>query len=225
MSTATLFTADQLLPLPDNSHRYELIAGELRRMSPAGWKHGLVAGRMHGWLAHYVEEHNLGVVFEGETGFLLKAIPRPPRARRGVCPPQPLARRRAGRGVLAESPDLAVEVVSPGDTVHEVDDKVRAWLDAGAAMVWVINPNPKWRSVTVYRPPANAKVLTEDDELSGEDVLPGFRLAVRDCSRCKSTRYARLRRRRPTVMARAPSSDQMMMVAGSGTVVSVSATP
>jgi Uma2 family endonuclease len=61
-----------------------------------------------------------------------------------------------------------------------VDDKVRAWLDAGAAMVWVVNPNPKWRSVTVYRPPSSVKILTESDELSGEDVLPGFHRAVRD---------------------------------------------
>jgi len=66
--------------------------------------------------------------------------------------------------------------VSPGDTVHEVDDKVRAWLDAGASMVWVVDP--KRRGVTVYRSPIAVKTLSENDELSGEDVVPGFACKV-----------------------------------------------
>ena len=76
------------------------------------------------------------------------------------------------------APDLAVEVVSPGDTVHEVDDKVRDWLEGGAKMVWVVDP--KRRSVTVYRSPARVKILTETEELSGEDVVDGFRCTVGD---------------------------------------------
>ena len=74
------------------------------------------------------------------------------------------------------APDLAVEVVSPGDTTGEVDEKVRSWLDAGAGMVWVVNP--QWRSVTVYRSATDIKTLTEKDELDGEDVVPGFRCRV-----------------------------------------------
>ena len=64
----------------------------------------------------------------------------------------------------------------PGDTMAEVDDNVKAWLDAGAMMVWVVNP--RWRSVTVYRSAADIKILTASEELSGEDVLPGFRCRV-----------------------------------------------
>jgi Uma2 family endonuclease len=67
-------------------------------------------------------------------------------------------------------------VISPGDTIREIDDKVKAWLDAGAAMVWVVNL--KWRSVTVYRSAANIRVLTENEEVTGEDVVPGFRCRV-----------------------------------------------
>ena len=58
----------------------------------------------------------------------------------------------------------------------EVDEKVMAWLDAGAAAVWVVNP--KWRSVTVYRSATDIKTLTEQDELESEDVVPGFRCRV-----------------------------------------------
>ncbi len=74
---------------------------------------------------------------------------------------------------MARTPDLAVEVVSPGDTAREVDEKVRAWLEAGTAMVWVVDP--KWRTVSVYRPAADVRTRTENDELDGGDVLPGFR--------------------------------------------------
>ena len=73
---------------------------------------------------------------------------------------------------------MAVEVISPGDTTGEVDDKVKAWLDAGSAMVWVVNPN--WRSVTVYRSAADIKTLTENDKLSGQDVVPGFCCRLRE---------------------------------------------
>ena len=69
-----------------------------------------------------------------------------------------------------------MEVISPGDTVHEVDEKVKSWLDAGTRMVWVIDP--KWRSVTVYRSAARVTVLTENDELSGEEVIEGFHCVV-----------------------------------------------
>jgi Uma2 family endonuclease len=76
------------------------------------------------------------------------------------------------------APDLAVEVLSPADTVAEVDDKVKAWLTAGALMVWVVNP--KWESVTVYRSATNITTLTKNDQLEGQDVVPGFACRVED---------------------------------------------
>ena len=69
-------------------------------------------------------------------------------------------------------------MVSPSDTVSDVDDKVKSWLEAGASMVWVVNP--KWRSMTVYRSATEIKTLTENDELTGEDVVPGFSCRVGD---------------------------------------------
>lgn len=148
-------------------------------MSPAGWRHGWIAGRLHGWLAHHVEKCNLGAVFEGETGFLLTSDPDTVRApdiafvRRDRIPAvEPVEAFWPG------APDLAVEVVSPGDTVHEIGDKVKSWLDAGAKLVWVVDP--KWCSVTVYRSAARVNILTENDEVSGEDIVPGFCCLVRD---------------------------------------------
>jgi Uma2 family endonuclease len=83
-----------------------------------------------------------------------------------------------GEGFWPEAPDLAVEVVSPGDSYSEVEEKVFAWLDAGTKMVVVINP--RQRSATVYKSPTDIVALTEADVLAGGDVVPGFELAVRE---------------------------------------------
>ena len=80
------------------------------------------------------------------------------------------------RGFRPGAPDLAVEVMSPGDTKREVADKVAEWLEAGAAMVWVVDP--KLRAVTVYRPFTDSVTLTAGDTLDGGDVVPGFQIAV-----------------------------------------------
>ena len=179
MSTKTPVTADQLLRMPDDGFRYELVAGELRKMVPAGWRHARVAGRLHVLLGGYVEGHNLGDIFGADPGFLLSRDPDTVRAPDiAFMRKDRLAGDEPEEAFWPGAPDLAVEVVSPSDTTGEVDEKVRAWLDAGVGMVWVVNP--KWRSVTVYRSVANITTLTEDDELSGEDVVPGFRCRVGD---------------------------------------------
>jgi len=179
MSTTTLVTADQLLRMPDDGYRYELVAGELSKMTPGGWQHGAVGGQLHALLGHHVLEHKLGKIFFAETGFLLARDPDTVRApdiafiskdRLPATPPK--------EAFWPGPPDLAVEVVSAGDTVKEVDEKVKAWLDAGARMVWVVDP--VWQTVTVYRAATDIRVLTEKDELTGANVVPGFRCPVRD---------------------------------------------
>jgi Uma2 family endonuclease len=179
MSTTALVTAEQLLRMPDAGCRYELISGELKKIPPAGWEHGAVGGRLHTLLGHHVLEHRLGEVFEGETGFLLARDPDTVRAPDiAFVAADRIAAAPRQRGFWPGAPDLAVEVVSPGDTQREIDEKVMAWLDAGTRLVWVVNPT--WRTVTVYRSRREIRTLTEDDELSGEDVVPGFRCRVGD---------------------------------------------
>ncbi len=179
MTTATYVTADQLLQMPDDGYRYELVAGELRKMAPAGWRHGDIGGRLHSLLGHYIVQHKLGKVFFAETGFLLARDPDTVRAPDiAFIHKDHLPAQRPEEAFWPGAPDLAVEVLSPGDTLAEVDDKVRAWLDAGTMMVWVVNP--KGQNVTVYRSATDIKVLTENDQLDGQDVLPGFRCRVGD---------------------------------------------
>ena len=148
-------------------------------MTPAGWKHGMIGGRLVPLLGQHVREQGLGEVFLAETGFLLARDPDTVRAPdiAFICKARLLA-AEPEEAFWPGAPDLAVEVVSPGDTTGEIDDKVKAWLAAGAKAVWVVSP--AWRTVTVYRSAADIRTLTEQDELSGDDVVPGFRCPVRD---------------------------------------------
>jgi Uma2 family endonuclease len=109
-------------------------------------------------LAQYAEENRLGTVYAAETGFRLASDPDTVRAPDVAFVSQ--ARVEAVgevEGFWPEAPDLAVEVVSPGDSYSEVEEKVFAWLDAGTKMVVVINP--RQRSATVYKSPTDIIAL------------------------------------------------------------------
>jgi Uma2 family endonuclease len=88
----------------------------------------------------------------------------------------PGGKRPKGHCLIA--PDLAAEVPSPNDSYSEVEEKVGEYRRAGVRLIWVIHPPT--RTVRVHRLDGTVSDLTDADELSGEDVIPGFRCAVRD---------------------------------------------
>jgi Uma2 family endonuclease len=172
-------TAGELLLMPDDGFRYELVQGELRQMNPAGNVHGRVTMSLAWRLARYVEENQLGAVYAAGTGFVLSSNPDTVRAPDVAF----VSRTRVEmvgevEGFWPEAPDLAVEVVSPGDSYAEVEEKVFAWLEAGTKMVVVVNP--RQCSATVYKSPTDITALAEADVLAGTDIVPGFELAVRE---------------------------------------------
>jgi Uma2 family endonuclease len=81
-------------------------------------------------------------------------------------------------GFTRFAPDIAVEVLSPNDRLGEVDAKVRMYLDAGVRHSWVVDP--RMRSVAVYALGRPVVHLGENDDLDGGDVLPEFRVPVRE---------------------------------------------
>jgi Uma2 family endonuclease len=171
------YTADELLNMPDDGFRYELLRGELRKMPPAGHQHGRIAMNLATPLDQHVRANELGVVYAAETGFKLAANPDTVRAPdvAFVCKGR-LGELKDASGFFPGAPDLAVEVVSPGDTYGEVENKVFDWLAAGAQVVIVVTP--RTRTVTVYRSLSDIQVLTERDTLQGGDLVPGWTLPV-----------------------------------------------
>jgi len=170
-------TADELLQLPRGRFRYELVKGELRTMSPAGSEHGAIVVNLTVLLGQHVKANSLGIVFGAETGFKIAENPDT------VLAPDVafISRERIPESGIPKkywpgAPDLAAEVLSPGDTAREVEKKVGQWLAAGARLVWIVNPSRK--SVTIHRASKDTSTLSEKDELAGEEVVPGFRCRV-----------------------------------------------
>jgi Uma2 family endonuclease len=177
MSTTTqLVTAEQLFEMGPDFH-YELVRGELRKMSPTRMPHGLVTGKLTHLLGLCVYPQGLGALCGAETGFVLGLDPdivlAPDVAfiRRERLPAAPWPPRTRD-----DAPDLVVEVMSPSDTRRSMEEKAHDWLAAGSAMVWVADPQKE--TVTVYRKDREPRVLQGDDILSGEDVVPGFAVKV-----------------------------------------------
>jgi Uma2 family endonuclease len=172
-------TAEELLRMPDDGFRYELVRGELRRMPPAGDEHGYLALEIASDLRNHVKANNPGRTYAAETGFKLASDPDTVRAPDAAF----VSRERAekvGRvaGYWPGAPDLAVEVVSPNDTHAEVTGKALAWLDAGCRMVLVADPER--RAITVYRSRSDIRILTGEagDAIDGADVVPGWKLSI-----------------------------------------------
>ncbi len=178
MATQTkLMTAEDLEQLPDDGSFYELVRGELRTMSPSGHKHGRIAARLAARLAPYVLDHNLGEVYIAEAGFVLTRNPDTVRVPDVGFVSAARAAAVGDNSVFwPGAPDLAVEVISPGDSYDEVTDKVHDWLGAGTRMVIIVDPRKQL--VTVYRSLTDNTVLTKDHELTGGDVVPGWAMPV-----------------------------------------------
>lgn len=170
-----LMTAAELLELPSGKSRYELVEGELITMSPAGAEHGEVAAEIGARLRNYVREHRLGKTYAAETGFQLGQSPDTVRA-------PDLAFVRAERVVSVRTyfpgaPDLAVEVLSPSDRASEVEAKVRHWLRSGTRMVMVVDPETQ--TATIHTAATTTR-LSANDALDGGDVVPGWKLPLRE---------------------------------------------
>jgi Uma2 family endonuclease len=171
-------TAQELHYLPTGS-RYTLVKGELRTMPPAGGEHGSIAMHLGANLYQAVTAQNLGRVYAAETGFLLATTPDTVLAPDvAFVRSERLAQMADITGFIPGAPDLAVEVISPSDTYTEVEEKVTLWLQYGTRMVVVVNP--RRRSVTLYQADRLVLFLSEQDEISGNDVVPGWSIHVRD---------------------------------------------
>jgi len=171
MSPARTITDEELLQLPKDGNKYEVVDGELV-VSPVGFWHDIIVARVINRLSQFVDAQRLGVIVAPDALYTL-----PSGNKRGPDASFVRAERVAAlprSTVFPEiAPDLAVEVLSPSDRPRRVLDKVGEYLEAGVRLVWVIDPIK--RQAAVYRTATEGRYIAAEDVLDGEDILPGFR--------------------------------------------------
>jgi Uma2 family endonuclease len=175
LATRRVWTDEEIMALPKDGNRYELVDGELTT-SPAGARHGDINVLLASRLAVFVNERKSGRVLDSSTGF---------RMTRGNirCPDVSFVSRERiialgalPRGFFEGAPDLAIEVLSPSDTMDSLRTRLVDYFESGCRLAWVVNPDEK--SALVYRSPQPERLLKGTDSLDGEDVVPGFSLSL-----------------------------------------------
>jgi Uma2 family endonuclease len=155
----------------------ELVDGVLVEKA-MGYYESRLAAVLLSLLEVFCQEHNIGIVLGADaTTALAPGLVRLPdvsfvsrlRLPGGTVPREPIPDL---------APDLAVEVISQGNTPQEMERKLREYFEAGVNLVWYVYPQT--RTVRVYRAPGRVLELSEDQTLDGGDVLPGFAVNIRD---------------------------------------------
>jgi Uma2 family endonuclease len=161
------------------STAYELVDGWLVQRN-MGTESSEVGGNLYFLLRLFCRAHSVGKVWPADNGFQcfthapgLVRRPDVSFIKRGRLPGD-----ISPKGWTRIAPDLAVEVISPNDLAGELEEKLDDYRKARVPLVWVINPEQ--RKARVFRLDGPTGELEEDDELSGEDVIPGFRCSLRE---------------------------------------------
>jgi Uma2 family endonuclease len=182
LSPASAVSPEELLAMPD-SVDFELVDGKLVERN-MGLESSEVALRIAILIGMFLRDHRLGRLFGADAAF--RCFPDAPNKvrkpdvsfiRNGRLPGD-----QTPTGYCPIYPDLAVEVISPGDMVYEVEEKVAEYLKVGVRLVWVVYPPT--RNVRIHRPRSAAagpvSELAGNDAITGEDVLPGFSCNVNE---------------------------------------------
>ena len=174
-SMAQLLTAEDVLRVRIPGKSAELVRGHLVVREPPSTRHGSVAARLTYLIGDDVYRHNLGVVVQ-DAGFKIESEPDTVRAPDVAFVDRSRANQIPANAYAPFAPDLAVEVVSPGDRPGELLAKVGQWLEAGTKLVWVIDP-PR-AEAGAYADTGELTIIPPNGSLDGGPVLPGFTCAL-----------------------------------------------
>jgi Uma2 family endonuclease len=155
----------------------ELVEGKVVPMTPAGGEHGGCEGNFGFHLRSFVGPRKMGRSMVGEVGIYTRRNPDTVRAADVLfISNERYARQKSKGGFLEVAPDLVVEILSPSDSFGEIMRKVREHFACGVRLIWIADPAS--RTVSAYRSPTEVREFGPDDDLSGDDVLPGFSVKV-----------------------------------------------
>lgn len=168
----TRMSLEEFMALPDDGNRHEVSEGELITMPPAQNRHCWTEQEINYLLNLHVRRNRLGRVYTSDMGFLLTAEPLTVRspdvafvAKERVLPP-------TQEGYFPGAPDLAVEVVSPSESMRDVRLKVDLYFQHGTRCVWVVYPDAEM--VHIYEAPNRILVRRGDEPVTAEGVVAGF---------------------------------------------------
>ncbi len=182
-STATkLLSAEeffQWVQLPANrGHRFELRAGEVIEMPPAGKYHGFVCGNVAGILRSYAITRRKGYVCTNDAGVIVGRDPDSVRGPDVTFYEDDQTAEDMDRQYAVAPPLLAVEVVSPSDRINDIMLRVRQLLERGVKVVWVIDPEA--RDISVCEGGQPPQLVCSDQFIEGGKYLPEFRSLASD---------------------------------------------
>jgi Uma2 family endonuclease len=170
-----LITGEELAKM-GNLGRCELVAGRIVPMSPTGDAHGGFEGNFYYALRTFVDAHKLGKVRVGEVGIYVGRNPDTVRGTDALFISNQRYAQKKSKSYLDVAPELVVEIMSPGDTWSEVTQKLRDYFAIGVQLIWVADPAAS--IVYAYRSMTAVREFTEQDELPGDEILPGFSVPV-----------------------------------------------
>jgi len=181
-------SADDLMMLPEDRWRYELVAGHLVRLPPTDLRYDIIAGDLLRALGRFVASTGMGGVTLPDTGFLVSPpsttedtvfVPALAFVRAERMPDAYTAQTAPATTYVRLVPDLVVEIATPGQQRPWITDKVLLWLACGVRLVWVVWPGR--RQVDSWQLEGGSpwtRTLSADGILEGSDVAPGFTYPV-----------------------------------------------
>lgn len=174
-----IWTDAEFMALDRDGHRYEIVNGELIDRGNLGAKNGYICSSLMSLLGGYVRIQNLGAMFNSSTAFKMKLGNKRSPDISFMAKERLQGLDEMPDGFLEGAPDLAVEILSPSNTVEEIDSKLVEYFENGSRLVWVVNPKQKY--VLVYRSAEEPdRLLKSADSLDGEEIVPGFTLPISD---------------------------------------------
>jgi len=172
------WTEAELQAMPDEAYTHEIVNGQLVMSPKNNFQHEQICERLNFALESFNRLHRLGAVFGSSMGFWMENrncrapdvsfVPKERLLRVGFKPDT--------KSFFPGAPDLAVEVLSPGNTRAEMDERLADFFTSGARLVWIVHPDERF--VEVCHSLTDRRIVGPAGCLDGEDLLPGFRVPV-----------------------------------------------